>query len=129
MALAALDASIAEARAAIATLKTTERGLRLRLAALATTVALPELRVSVAALEVEQVELEERLEPLKAGTGKKVGKREREEVDLEWTVWKGRAERRKKAFNELWRAVGEALPERMAGDQDLWVGRSQSTRA
>ena len=126
--LAELDASIADARAAISTLKTAERGLRSRLSALAAAATLPELRRAAETLRAKKTELTARLGGLKAGTGRKVGKREREETEEEWKMWKSRAGRRKRAFNELWGAVGEALPEGVKGGRELWVSGPSTDR-
>ena len=119
--LAALDEAIASHRTAIAELRGTERTLRARLAALQAVIPLPELRESVTSLRAEQAELTDRLKELKDGRAKKVSKREREEVEGEWHAWKRRAERRRKAFYEMWGAVGEGLPEGAANGQELWV--------
>ena len=88
---------------------------------MATTASLSELRAAAADAEAERAALMMRLEPLRKGTGRSVGKQERDEVEGDWKIWKGRAERRKKAFEELWSAVGEALPEGSNVGKELWV--------
>ena len=58
-----------------------------------------------------------------------MGKREREETEGEWKMWKSRASRRKKAFHELWGVVGEALPEGVKGGRELWVSGMPQRRS
>ena len=115
-----MDREIAEHRESIATLKANEKLLRSNLASVNATVSTDELRSNVDSLGAEKAELLARLGPLRKGDVKPVSIEQKAEVDRLWSVWKRKAEGRKRIAMELWAMGTDTLPEGKTKG-DVWV--------
>ena len=71
----------------------------------------------MAALEKEKGEIGQRLEKLRKGEARKVGKREREEVDGAWEAWRKVRGKRARIRGEMWGVVEGMVEERGEGEE------------
>lgn len=53
----------------------------------------------------------DRLETLKAGSAKKVTKKEREEIEDSWRKWKGVTGKRERISLDMWMLIEDCLPD------------------
>jgi len=58
------------------------------------------------------VEIEGRVESLKAGKAKKVTKRERDEVERQWKSWGASARKRQKIRGTVWGVIEDVVQEK-----------------
>ncbi|KAL8978573.1 MAG: hypothetical protein Q9177_006370 [Variospora cf. flavescens] len=103
----------------IETAKGYERLLKAKLAALQAGPSIEDLGAAITTLELEKVELTDRLEGLRSGKIKPVPLAETEAADKAWAVWKRKSESRRRIFVELWAVVVDGLPEGLT-KEGLW---------
>ncbi|KAI4142812.1 MAG: hypothetical protein LQ341_003104 [Variospora aurantia] len=102
-----------------------ERLLKAKLAALQAGPSIEDLGAAITTLELEKVELTDRLEGLRSGKIKPVPLAETEAADKAWAVWKRKSESRRRIFVELWAVVVDGLPEELT-KEGLWYPPRES---
>lgn len=90
----------------------TAKSLRGTLAALTSSLSTADLLSSVAALTEEKTAIENRLQGLRKGDVKMLGKGEREKLEGEWKRMRSAAGRRERIVREMWGVIEDSLGER-----------------
>lgn len=112
-------------RETIATAKANEKLLKANLAAVNATVSTDELRSQITVLDVDKVEILDRLRALQSGDVKPVSAEEKEEANKAWRLWSTNAASRKRICMEMWSYCTEQLPEDQT-KEDLWARNYQT---
>ena len=124
-AITTLADTLAEIKGEINSLRTEERSLKAKLAALLGTQTTSELRDSIAAREAELTQLRARLEPLRSGTVAPVNVEVKVKVDGELARWEAAAKGRKKIRDEMWAFIKDALPDDVNAEEvKVWCRSS-----
>ncbi|KAF2121731.1 homologous-pairing protein-like protein 2 [Lophiotrema nucula] len=109
--LAEMDSRINELRTSTSALQAEAKTLRSTLSSLNNTLSTADLISSVQAFEAQRSSIQARLDTLKAGKVKNVTKKEREEIEKEWSKWKSAGGRRQEIAREMWHLVQDVLPD------------------
>ncbi|KAL9019465.1 MAG: hypothetical protein Q9185_003256 [Variospora sp. 1 TL-2023] len=115
----AAETQLGQLQQEIETARGYERLLKAKLAALQAGPSIEDLGAAITTLELEKVELTDRLEGLRSGKIKPVPLAETEAADKAWAVWKRKSESRRRIFVELWAVVVDGLPEGLT-KEGLW---------
>ncbi|KAF2257558.1 TBPIP-domain-containing protein [Lojkania enalia] len=109
--IADLDATISSLRTQTADLQAATKTLRIALSSLNSTLSTSDLIASIQCLGIEKKEIVDRLASFKAGKAKNITKKEKNDVESEWTKWAAIAKRREKIAGEIWKLIEDVLPE------------------
>ena len=123
--LAAMGQEISALRESIATAKANEKLLKANLAAVNATVSTDELRSQITVLDVDKLEILDRLGALQSGNVKPLSAEEKEEASKVWILWSKKAASRKRICMEMWSYCTEQLPEDQT-KEDLWARNYQT---